>query len=774
MTKYLRQVQVIDEYDRPVSGAQIYVFDGDGNNAQIYADEAGIVPLPLGEPITADEFGVVSYYGNASIYREDTHYGAKLRFKEITPVGLDGLYPPREDRAGSFFAFDADNNPVAASGTGADAGLRADLAANTGSTLIKYKNSDANAYGRSAAQLKALGAEDTDGLNFMHFVDPSYDDELLANAGIPNLDTAFTNALANLSAVQGSTGRNTRLLVPGFVYPVANTVSLNIPGLLLDARGATLQSSILTSASALGVSASDITIQGLRVLMALDDDPYVNVAGANCTLDGVTIEKPDGAGGIQLYLRQQADGFRMKNCTIKGSNGIGFAECSNVEIIGNRFIGRTAGGDDAIAIKSINVPSVGWRIIGNYFENLAAAVSIGSEIGVRGAADPSYSRYVRGVVVMGNTLKNCISIGYIKPGAVNMGVSAYDYRDGLVEAIVIKGNTLDDPSGTKFERAVAVTPGRGAKVRRLEIGPNTVTGRTTNSVGRHAGVADIYIVDSTGSLGTADASVSGVSLKGTFHDPWNGVANGVGGAPGYPIGNLVTVEKQNTAYGSVSDITFEIDGNGCSASGIVIQPSLDDAVYIKRAHLTNVGASGTGIVGGISVASRVKVGTDISITVSAAGQSPYLFHVAGSGDIVCPEYTDPVYLGTMAATATPSTAVLAEKGRCELIAIDMLTSNALAQDATNNTGLTLANLDLAGTGFGGWSSNTTGASGSNKRSAVVANTLTQLYHRRDVTVAADQAQALFARDGRLQIAKSFSGTGGALNDTRVRVRTAPY
>lgn len=46
--------------------------------------------------------------------------------------------PNAAARAAQFLAFDADGNPVASSGTGADGGLRTDLAASTGTTLVAY------------------------------------------------------------------------------------------------------------------------------------------------------------------------------------------------------------------------------------------------------------------------------------------------------------------------------------------------------------------------------------------------------------------------------------------------------------------------------------------------------------------------------------------------------------------------------------------------------------------------------------------------------------
>lgn len=57
----------------------------------------------------------------------------------LAPIGETlGPLPAKVSRLGQFFAFDADGNPVAASGTGADAGLRSDLAAGTGATLLGW------------------------------------------------------------------------------------------------------------------------------------------------------------------------------------------------------------------------------------------------------------------------------------------------------------------------------------------------------------------------------------------------------------------------------------------------------------------------------------------------------------------------------------------------------------------------------------------------------------------------------------------------------------
>lgn len=57
------------------------------------------------------------------------------------PYGEDGMVlPARGDRAGRFLSFDPNGDPIAASGTGEDGGLRVDLAADLGTALVRHKH----------------------------------------------------------------------------------------------------------------------------------------------------------------------------------------------------------------------------------------------------------------------------------------------------------------------------------------------------------------------------------------------------------------------------------------------------------------------------------------------------------------------------------------------------------------------------------------------------------------------------------------------------------
>lgn len=68
--------------------------------------------------------------------QDDAIGDVEARALKAPPGETIGDLPPETTRAGAYLAFDAVGAPVGASGTGADLGLRADLAASTGARLI--------------------------------------------------------------------------------------------------------------------------------------------------------------------------------------------------------------------------------------------------------------------------------------------------------------------------------------------------------------------------------------------------------------------------------------------------------------------------------------------------------------------------------------------------------------------------------------------------------------------------------------------------------------
>jgi hypothetical protein len=102
-----RSDTVLDEYQRPVPGALIYVYNIDGTAASLTSD--GVTTLV--QPIVTDEFGGYSYQANVGYYREDIWFGGKLRYQQ---------------------------NNIAVGSPGADLALRSDLAASTGALLVNW------------------------------------------------------------------------------------------------------------------------------------------------------------------------------------------------------------------------------------------------------------------------------------------------------------------------------------------------------------------------------------------------------------------------------------------------------------------------------------------------------------------------------------------------------------------------------------------------------------------------------------------------------------
>ena len=72
----------------------------------------------------------------------------------VTPAGddatLDMVMPIASARANKYLAFNASGEPIASSGTGADAGLRTDLAAASGASLVGFVQAGAGAIARTA------------------------------------------------------------------------------------------------------------------------------------------------------------------------------------------------------------------------------------------------------------------------------------------------------------------------------------------------------------------------------------------------------------------------------------------------------------------------------------------------------------------------------------------------------------------------------------------------------------------------------------------------
>jgi hypothetical protein len=451
----------------------------------------------------------------------------------------------------------------------------------------------------------------------------------------------------------------------GKTYLLTSTAAV-ASGTIIDAYGATITSAMTGIESTLELEGDEIYVLGLTLLLSGGgDSPWnINVVGERCRLRDVALTKDEGTGGYQMYVRHSATGFEMHGGRTAGSNGI-YHEASDAAYLGVGFVGRVSGGDDAIAIKAISASPTNIRIIGCDLENLSYYCSIGSEIGVAGANDVNYTRSVSHVLLADLTGRACQGFLDIKPGAI----STADWRDGTVEDITCSNLQLSDPTGLKFNRAFAITPSRGARIRRITSSTCCVTARSTNDTGHRVGTIDCFIPDN-GALGTAQASISDINLSCKFVDPYGGAANS-GSAPGYPVNNLANFEIETAGRGTMSDIRVSIDGDGCTFDGVVVDANVpSDAVEFARLRLRNVNNNGSGAIAGLNVDTTRVLISDPSPSISVLAGTRYKTSNGGA-------------IATVNGARTLSTAT-ADVGNSTTVETDLFSYSVAARELANN------------------------------------------------------------------------------------------
>lgn len=416
--------------------------------------------------------------------------------------------------------------------------------------------------------------------------------------GSGNDDAVFKAALAD-ARKRKSAG----LWLPPGTYTLVSTLELDLDNFRLAAEGATIQSPMPSDQSLIEVLGNNLSIVGLRTILTapVTKSHHYSISGHNCLIDQCVMEYSTDQNTPAFYVRG-GDGLKLTNSTKRGSNAfIGSMEASDVLIAGNQIYG-TAIGDDAIAIKSINRPSQNIRITRNHIYRHSAIVSIGSQIGMRAADDPSHSRYVRHVIVDGNSAEECSRLAFIKPGALKT-----DYRDGLVEDVVFTDNVLTDDSGVKFQAGFDIRAGHGAIVRNIRGTNNRIRARASgdSSKGRMVGALAIR-----SSGGGNIATIEDVDLNISYEDPKGGAEHGLM-ASGYPVENIVRIDPSNL---SLSKLTLEIDGNGCSESGVLVLPGGAGDIKFEKLKLSNYNRRNNEKNGGIRTASSVILTDDVGLS----------------------------------------------------------------------------------------------------------------------------------------------------------------
>lgn len=227
------------------------------------------------------------------------------------PIGESepSALPSVADRASMFLAFDAAGNPIASSGTGADAGLRTDLAvAATGSGLVGYTPTSTGVAGTVKSFLESLWSTGAAaGAALIRYIQsgtgaiaraiqdklrelPSAEDFGAVGDGATDDATPLLNA-ANAAVAAGRT-----LSLNGVkTYAIS---SLALPaGLQMNTNGATFKAhATTTSNSPLITIAANVRVFGpLKIVIptAMRRDRTIAVQGADCVFGDIDVSSVD-------------------------------------------------------------------------------------------------------------------------------------------------------------------------------------------------------------------------------------------------------------------------------------------------------------------------------------------------------------------------------------------------------------------------------------------------------------------------------------------------
>lgn len=327
------------------------------------------------------------------------------------------------------------------------------------------------------------------------------------------------------------------------------------------------------------------------------DTYLLDVSGTDCRFDNLSLIKQPMAGGYQGYLRASSRGCTFDGLRLDGSNGLFVSgsdhSFTNFELVST--LRRDMGGDDAFAIKAPGTVTQNIVIRNGTVRGYAAAVSIGSEVGSN--AEHRDAGIVRNVLVENVVADRCQMVCFIKPGAL-----IYDWRNGLVENVTLRSIQLTDAGGFLFARGVAISAGRGATVRGVTARDIVIEARAHSQGVMPTAAVDLGIRNT----GTP-ASIENVDIQ---------LAYDGSGSAGYPVDQIVRIEKEHPSVGTMRGISLDVSGSDARIAGIYVGGGLDGAVTVRRASLRRVALDPPASLGaaGIWADSRVTLG---SVTVEA-------------------------------------------------------------------------------------------------------------------------------------------------------------
>jgi len=366
-------------------------------------------------------------------------------------------------------------------------------------------------------------------------------------------------------------------------------------GVTLDGPGVWLTNARITATE----TCERLHIEGLGLLDNRGDDRtyLLDISGRHCTFNKMSLVKDPIAGGYQMYLRKPSAFCTFTNLQLRGSNGIFISGHDHKfsDFLLLNTMARDVGGDDAFVLKApdgqtYNIDIRNGRVVG-----YAAILSIGSEVG-SSKRPPLSTSFVRDVTVSNVVAEKCTRLAFIKPGAL-----VYDWRNGLVENIMLSDIRLEDPMGVMFTNGVLISAARGAIVRGITGRRLSIQARARDQGLLPTSAIDLNIIDQG-----SPARIENVDIELAFVDPHHGAPHGPS-TPGYPVDHAVRIEKINPAIGAMEGIDLDVTASGTRFGGVYVGAGLDGAVRIRRGRLRRIGMAPPSSLGGGGIWSDSRI-----------------------------------------------------------------------------------------------------------------------------------------------------------------------
>lgn len=426
---------------------------------------------------------------------------------------------PAAAKAGYYSAWDADGLPVAASGTGADAGLRTDLAASPGSSLV------ANLLGFTGAVARSIGdwlSDQPSVMDFIPFVERV------------KIRTGLTSATSHTPYIQAALNAQKSLYVPDGRYSLQTPLASTAASLGMHGTGGAhfVCSGENANANCLSITHDGFVVKGIEftpgtVVTGLDQGWGIIVTGhrplvENCRFSGhrrggvglfdvndaivrantfadspVTQNPvspiPQSQMGFDIYGSGTTSRARITDniCASGCGVGIGFQTTGlSTGGVGNTVIGNTMRGHPCygfMAYGSDGEPIIDLTFVANLIEDISGVVALPGDPTHRFYGAGAYIASAKGLICEINTIKRTnTDVLYPRTGSdVPAAIAISGWSTGTV-----RGNRID---GAFHGIMVVATSAPEFTTDGLVISDNV--GRNIGYAGDATSGVGIYLLD---------------------------------------------------------------------------------------------------------------------------------------------------------------------------------------------------------------------------------------------------------------------------------------